>query len=136
MKIECKSNQSLSANQQVNRVGKFLYKHIDGAFNYKKSSNMYDVYMTILYQIPVESQDKSKGEEFNDLHEMTLDINVTTYLNKVRINIIEMTPEEKTIGYDLYEPEKLEDLVKASEIILKKIHKRISREFREYEFLF
>jgi hypothetical protein len=136
MKIECKSNQSLSANQQVNRVGKFLYKHIDGAFNYKKSSNMYDVYMTILYQLPVESQDKSKGEEFNDLHEMTLDINVTTYLNKVRINIIEMTPEEKTIGYDLYEPEKLEDLVKASEIILKKIHKRISREFREYEFLF
>lgn len=136
MKIECKSNQSLSANQQVNRVGKFLYKHIDGAFNYKKSSNMYDVYMTILYQLPVESKDKSKGEEFNDLHEMTLDINVTTYLNKVRINIIEMTPEEKTIGYDLYEPEKLEDLVKASEIILKKIHKRISREFREYEFLF
>ena len=136
MKIECKSNQSLSANQQVNRVGKFLYKHIDGAFNYKKSSNMYDVYMTILYQLPVESQDKSKGEEFNDLHEMTLDINVTTYLNKVRINIIEMTPEEKTIGYDLYEPEKLEDLVKASEIILKKIYKRISREFREYEFLF
>ena len=136
MKIECKSNQPLSANQQVNRVGKFLYKHIDGAFNYKKSSNMYDVYMTILYQLPVESQDKSKGEEFNDLHEMTLDINVTTYLNKVRINIIEMTPEEKTIGYDLYEPEKLEDLVNASEIILKKIHKRISREFREYEFLF
>lgn len=136
MKIECRSNQLLSANQQVNRLGKFLYKHIDGAFNYKKSSNMYDVYMTILYQLPVESQDMSKGKEFNDLHEMTLDINITTYLNKVRINIIEMTPEEKTIGYDLYEPEKLEDLVKASEIILKKIHKRISREFREYEFLF
>ena len=136
MKIECRSNQLLSANQQVNRLGKFLYKHIDGAFNYKKSSNMYDVYMTILYQLPVEIQDMSKGKEFNDLHEMTLDINITTYLNKVRINIIEMTPEEKTIGYDLYEPEKLEDLVRASEIILKKIHKRISREFREYEFLF
>lgn len=136
MKIECKSNQSLSANQQVNRVGKFLYKHIDGAFNYKKSSNMYDVYMTILYQLPVESQDESKGKEFNDLHEMTLDINITTYMNKVRVNIIEMTPEEKTIGYDLYEPEKLEDLFEASEGIMKKIHRRISREFREYEFLF
>lgn len=136
MKIECRSNQILSANQQVNRLGKFLYKHIDGSFNYKKSSNMYDVYMTILYQIPVENQDNSKGKEFNDLHEMTLDINITTYMNKIRINIVEMTPEEKTIGYDLYAPEKLEDLVKASEIILKKIHKRISREFREYEFLF
>lgn len=136
MKIECKSNQPLSANQQVNRLGNFLYKHIDGAFNYKKSSNMYDVYMTILYQLPVDKQDEAKGKEFNDLHEMTLDINVTTYLNKVRINIIEMTPEEKTIGYDLYEPEKLEDLVKASETILKKIQKRISREFREYDFLF
>lgn len=136
MKIECKSNQPLSANQQVNRLGSFLYKHIDGAFNYKKSSNMYDVYMTILYQLPVDKQDEEKGKEFNDLHEMTLDINITTYLNKVRINIIEMTPEEKTIGYDLYEPEKLEDLVKASETILKKIQKRISREFREYDFLF
>lgn len=136
MKIECKSNQPLSANQQVNRLGNFLYKHIDGAFNYKKSSNMYDVYMTILYQLPVDKQDEAKGKEFNDLHEMTLDINITTYLNKVRINIIEMTPEEKTIGYDLYEPEKLEDLVRASEIILKKIQKRISREFREYDFLF
>ena len=136
MKIECRSNQMLSANQQVNRLGKFLYKHIDGSFNYKKSSNMYEVYMTILYQIPVENQDNSKGKEFNYLHEMTLDINITTYMNKIRINIVEMTPEEKTIGYDLYEPEKLEDLVKASEIILKKIHKRISREFREYEFLF
>lgn len=136
MKIECKSNQPLSANQQVNRLGNFLYKHIDGSFNYKKSSNMYDVYMTILYQLPVENQDESKGKEFNDLHEMTLDINITTYMNKVRINIIELTPEEKTIGYDLYEPEKLEDLVEASEGIMKKIHRRISREFREYEFLF
>ena len=136
MKIECRSNQSLSANQQVNRLGSFLYKHIDGSFNYKKSSNMYDVYMTILYQLPVDKQDEAKGKEFNDLHEMTLDINITTYMNKIRINIVEMTPEEKTIGYDLYEPEKLEDLVKASEIILKKIHKRISREFREYQFLF
>ena len=136
MKIECRSNQMLSANQQVNRLGKFLYKHIDGSFNYKKSSNMYDVYMTILSQLPVDKQDEAKGKEFNDLHEMTLDINITTYMNKIRINIVEMTPEEKTIGYDLYEPEKLEDLVKASEIILKKIHKRISREFREYEFLF
>ena len=136
MKIECKSNQPLSANQQVNRLGKFLYKHIDGSFNYKKSSNMYDVYMTILYQLPVDKQDEAKGKEFNDLHEMTLDINITTYMNKVRVNVIEMTPEEKTIGYDLYEPEKLEDLVKASETILKKIKKRISREFREYNFLF
>lgn len=136
MKIECKSNQKLSANQQVNRVGKFLYKHIDGAFNYKNSSNMYDVYMTILYQLPSDKQDEAKGKEFNDLHEMTLDINITTYMNKVRVNLIEMTPEEKTIGYDLYEPEKLEDLVKASETILKKIQKRISREFREYNFLF
>lgn len=136
MKIECKSNQPLSANQQVNRLGKFLYKHIDGSFNYKKSSNMYDVYMTILYQLPVDKQDEAKGKEFNDLHEMTLDINITTYMNKVRVNVIEMTPEEKTIGYDLYEPEKLEDLVKASETILKKIQKRISREFREYDFLF
>lgn len=97
---------------------------------------MYDVYMTILYQLPVDKQDEAKGKEFNDLHEMTLDINITTYMNKIRINIVEMTPEEKTIGYDLYEPEKLEDLVKASEIILKKFIKEYPENLENTNFYF
>ena len=98
MKIICKYESKLSANQQVNRVGKYLYKNIDGAFKYKTSSNACDIYFTLLYQLPLESRDESKGKEYNDIHEITVDINITTYQNKIRVNVIEMTPKQRTLG--------------------------------------
>ena len=125
MKILCKSNMTLSANQQVNRVGKYLYKNIDGAFKYKTSSNTCDVYFTLLYQLPLDMQEPDKGKEYNDVHEITVDINITTYQNKVRVNVIEMTPMQRTLGYDLYEPYILEDLENAKKRIFNKIIKRV-----------
>ena len=126
----------MSASQQVNRVGKYLYNHIDGAFNYKKGSNMFDVYFTILYQIPYLQRIPGKGYEYNKLHEMTININITTYQNKLRVNVIEMTPEEKTLGCDVYTPDKLKDLGAARDLIYSKVTKRIAKEFKDYEFLF
>lgn len=121
------STQSkLSANQQVNRVGKYIYKNLDGAFKFKTSSNMCDVYITLLYEVP--------GS--NDVKEMTLDLNITTYQNKLRVNIIELTPQERTIGYDLYKPEDLMNLEEAKKTILQKVIKRISKAYEGYNFLF
>ena len=131
-----KQPQKLSANQQVNRVGKYLYKNLDGAFKIKNSSNTCDVYTTVLYQIPYLQQIPGRGKEYNDVHEMTLNLNITTYQNKVRINIIEMDPNERTIGYDLYKPEALEDLDFACKLIFQKVCKRISKAYQEYDFLF
>lgn len=131
-----KQPQKLSANQQVNRVGKYLYKNLDGAFKIKNSSNTCDVYTTVLYQIPYLQQIPGRGKEYNDVHEMTLNLNITTYQNKVRINIIEMDPNERTIGYDLYKPEVLEDLDFACKLIFQKVCKRISKAYQEYDFLF
>lgn len=136
MKILCKSESKLSANQQVNRVGKYLYNNLDGAFKYKTSSNTCDVYFTLLYQLPLESRDESKGEEYNDVHEITVDINITTYQNKVRVNVIEMTPMQRTLGYDLYEPYILENLENAKKRIFNKIIKRVSKAYSDYDFLF
>lgn len=139
MKILCRqlTNQpKLHSNQQVNRVGKYLYNHIDGAFKYKTSSNMFDVYFTLLYQLPIETQDWSKGEDYNDVHEMTINLNITTYQNKLRVNIIELTPNQKTIGYDLYLPEQMINLEEARKLILDKVVKRVSRAYKDYEFLF
>lgn len=120
------SATQLSANQQVNRVGKYLYKHIDGAFKFRTSSNSCDILTTILYEVP--------GS--NDVQEMTLDLNITTYQNKLRVNIIELSPNERTIGYDLYDPLVLEDLEYAKRLILQKVVKRISKAYEEYNFLF
>ena len=136
MKILCKSNMMLSANQQVNRVGKYLYNNLDGAFKYKTSSNTCDVYFTLLYQLPLDMQEPDKGKEYNDVHEITVDINITTYQNKVRVNVIEMTPMQRTLGYDLYEPYILENLENAKKRILNKIIKRVSKAYSDYDFLF
>ena len=130
------ATNKLSANQQVNRVGSYLYKHLDGAFKYKKASNQYDVYVTLLYQIPYLQRIPGKGKEYNDVHEMTLDINLTTYQNKLRVNIIEMTDEEYTLGYKLYRPEQLVDLENAMKLIWRDVVKRVSKVYEDYDFIF
>lgn len=130
------STQVLPASQQVNRIGKYLFKHIDGAFKYSKSSNQFDIYFTLLYQIPYWERIPGKGSEYNDVHEMTIDINLTTYQNKLRVNVIELAPEERTIGYDLYRPEVLMDLPDAMKLIWFGVIKRVSKAYKNYDFIF
>ncbi|MCM1226120.1 MAG: hypothetical protein NC320_01685 [Clostridium sp.] len=133
MKIYIKSatQGNMSASQQVNRLGKYLYKHLDGAYKYMKSGNMYDVYCTLLYQLKPEC-----GGKVNDVQEMTININITTYQNKIRINTIEMTPEERTLGYDTMKPEEMSDLKQAMEIIIWKVGNKIRKAYKDYLILF
>ncbi len=133
MKIYVKSatKDVIPASQQVNRVGKYLYKHLDGAYDYKKSGNMFDVYVTLLYQLKPEC-----GGKVNDVHEMTININIATYQNKLRINTVEMTPEERTLGFDLMKLEELIDLQQAYEIIIWKVGNRIRKAYKDYLILF
>lgn len=127
-----KSTQTqIPASQQVNRVGKYLYKHLDGAYEFRKSGNMYDVYCTLLYELKEEY-----GGTKNDVQEMTININITTYQNKLRINTIEMTPQERTLGFDLMKPEELVDLQTAMAIIQRKVGNRIRKAYKEYIVLF
>lgn len=122
----------LPASTQVKRIGKYLYKHIDSAYNFKSSSNMFDVYFTVYYQ----EKHPTLGITINGVQEMHVDINITTYQNKVRVNIIEMTPEERTLGYTLYTPEKLIDLPSAMKLIWNNIVKKIEKAYADYEFIF
>lgn len=134
MKILCKTsgNQNqIPASQQVNRVGKYMYKHLDGAFKAVKTSNTYDVYTTLLYQLSPEY-----GGLVNDVQEMTLNISITTYQNKIRVNTIEMTPKERTLGFDLFKPEMMSDLQSASNTIMQKVINRIKRAYKEYDILY
>lgn len=138
MKIKKNSitTTTLPASTIVNRVGKYLYNHLDGAFKFQTSSNTFDVYTTVLYQLPRYAQIPGKGPKYNDVHEMVLNLSITTYVNKVRVNIIEVSPEEKTIGFDVYEPSVLMDLEEAKRIIFQKVCKRISKAYQDYYFLF
>lgn len=132
------SGNQLQAGQQVNRLGKYLYKNLDGAFKIKNSPNTCDVYVTVLYQIPLEVRKRYNMTEdkYAEVHEMTVNISITTYQNKVRINVIEMTKGEKTIGFDLYPPESLVNLQESAKKVFQKVCKRIEKEFKDYDFLF
>lgn len=128
----------MEANQLVNKVGNYLYRHIDGAFKIAKTTNICDVYITVFYQIPPSIIELYKLYEpkYADINEMVINISITTYQNKIRVNTIEVTPEEKTIGFDLFPPEKLEDLNTALKLIYTKVCRRIEREFEDFEFIF
>ena len=127
MKILCKgNNQQLPASTIVNRVGKYLYNHIDGTYKYVKDRNTYDVYVDMEYQ---------KFPEYTEsppIENLKIIISITTYRNKIRVNTIELTPDERTLGFDLFEPEELVDLEKAKYEILKQVKYRIRKAYPDY----
>ena len=132
VKILCAKNvPEIPTSKQINIVGKYLYNHLDGAFKYVKSGNMNDVYVTLLYQLKEEL-----GGNPNDVQEMTIDINITAYQNKLRINTIEMDPMERTLGHDIMKPEELVDLKQTKEIIIWKVGNRIRKAYKDYVILF
>ena len=138
LKISCNQRKADSdslknVSKFVNSLGKYLYRNIDGAFKFKNSANMFDIWMTLLYAIP--SEELQKGQE-QDVHEMTINLNITTYQNKIRVNSIEVSPNERTLGCDVYKAERLQDFEEAKEMILNKICKHIHKWYSEYEILF
>lgn len=131
IKIYIKAATNIPASKMVNRLGKYLYNHLDGAFKYKKSGNTFDIYTTLLYELKEEY-----GGVKNDVREMTLNINITTYQNTIRVNTIEVTPDERTLGYDLLKPELLDDLDAAQSVIMTKVHKRIDKAYDHHITLY
>ena len=126
-----KTFKKIPASQQVNMIGRYMYNWLDGAFKFKTTPNTFDVYITLLYREPY-----VENVSDPEVHEMVLDLNITTYLNKIRVNVIELSPEERTLGFDIYEPESLYNIEEGAALIFKKICKRISKAYKEYEFLF
>lgn len=113
--------------QQVNRVGKYLYKNIDGAFKITFGPNECTIKMRMYYQIPNDSK---------SLDEMHFNINITTYQNKLRVNVIEDTEMEKTLGHFTITPEQTKNLEVARDIIYDKVCHYIEREYSDYDFVY
>lgn len=140
MKILCKTDIKVESGKAVKMIAKHLKKNLGGAYKLTVGANTCDVYFLIYYEVPKihkligNSPDK---DEYNKVHEMHIDLNITTYQNKVRVNLIEITPEERTIGYDLYRPEIIQaDIVQARELIWSKVQKRLMKAYENYDFVF
>lgn len=116
---------------QVKKVGQYIQKTLDGAFKGQSSSDTYDVWVTLLYQLKEEF-----GGDPNEVDEMTINISITTYANKLRVNTIEVTPEEKTLGCDIIKPSDYSDLETLKRVILWKVGKRIRKEYADCNVLF
>jgi hypothetical protein len=127
-----KQPQIVPTPTQVKKVGQYLAKNLDGAFKGVPGyNNDYDVYVTVLYQLKEEY-----GGDPNDVGEMTVDINITTYSNSLRINTITVTPEEKTLGFDLLKPKDLTDLEMTKKVVQWLVGKRLRKAFEGYNILF
>lgn len=126
------------AGQLVNRIGKYFYKHLDSAFKMEKTANMCDVFFIVMYTMPAEIVKLYKMEDspYADVRELTINMNITTYQNKIRVNLIEVTPEERTISFDVFPPEKLQRMDQAYDLIWNRITKRIEKEFEDFDFIF
>ena len=70
------------------------------------------------------------------MHKMKIDINITNDENKIRVNVIEISPKERTLGCYVFSPEVMDDLENAKKLILDKVVKRVSKVYEEYDFLF
>lgn len=116
-----------NAGANVNRIGKYLMKHIDGAYSIKFLSMTCEVLMKMYYQI--------EGDA-NTFNEMDFEINITSYQNKIRVNLTEITETEKTIAQVILKPEEVEDLNLAKKRILSTLRKAIAKEFDNYIFVF
>lgn len=131
------ANPVVPAAQLVNRVGKYLYKHLDGAYKIEKEPNICDVYTVVLYSIPTKIvKEYNIDDAYLDVNELHIDISITTYQNKIRVNLIEVSPYERTIGFDVFKPEDLQEMQEAYNLIYNKIVKRITKEFEGFEFIF
>lgn len=136
MVITSKSNNQplkAQANQQVNRVGKYLFKHIDSAYDISYSVNTCEVKFLILYQIPQRLIDKYNLD--NTTNEMEVYIHITTYQNKVRVNTIVKDPYERTLKFKSYEPEIFLDLNRGCKLVYQDVCQIVQKEFSDYEFI-
>jgi hypothetical protein len=128
--------KDIPASLLVNKVGMYLNKNIDGAYKFRISPNMCDIYMTVLYQVPYKSIRPGDPDKLSEIQEMDIDINLTTYQNKLRMNLVELAPDERTLGFFVIAPEKIEDLEYAQAWVMKNLIKTLNKLFEGYIFIF
>ena len=126
---------------QVKRLGKYLKDHLEGVYKVVEPPNEYIIYTTILYQIDPEVRkmmkqypDELHGIEEN-IYEMNIYLNITTYQKYIRVNVIQLDEYEVTLGFLRLGPEDLISLPYCKKKIVDYVKKVIERKYKGYEVL-
>lgn len=139
MIIEAKTvpgTKNIPIEQLVNRIGKYLNKNLDGVYKFKIGNSEVNLYLVVYYQIPMLSKRPGEGKTLSDLYEMNFNLNLTSYANKIRVNLIEIAPDEQTVGHFVLDSSQVQDMLVARKIIVDKLIKIINKKFEGYEFIF
>lgn len=126
----------MTIEQKINQLGKYLYKNIDSAYEIDYGPQRVDIYFIVYYQYSVYSPDPKIKKTYSDTYEMHININLTCYSHKIRVNIIELSPDEMTLGQMILPEKKLDDLESGRELIESRIRKYINKYYEEYEFIY
>lgn len=126
---------------QVKRLGKFLKEHLTGVYKVKEPPNEYIVYTTIMYMIKPEVRKamkqyptELKGIE-DEVYEMNIYLNITTYGQYIRVNVIKLDEYEQTLGFLRLEPKELISLPYCKDKIVRYVKKVIEKHYENYEVL-
>lgn len=128
---------------QVKRLGKYLKDNLTGVYKVVEPPNEYIIYTTILYQIDPEVrkmlkkyQKEFQGKE-EDIYEMNIYLNITTYSQYIRVNVIQLDEYEVTLGYLRLDREDLISLPYCKKKIVDYVKKRIETKYKDdgYEVL-
>jgi len=130
------STKNIPIEQLVNRIGKYLSKTLDGVYNYKKNVQTFDLYTVVYYQYPIMPSRPGGEKRYSDLEEMRLNISLTSYSNKIRVNLIEISPEEQTLKHFVLREKDIIELVVAREKIESEIRKTLNKVFEGYIFIY
>lgn len=119
--------KSSSKGTLVNKIGKYLNQNIDGAFKITFKPMTCEILMKMYYQL------EGEPESFS---EMVFEISITSYQNKIRVNLTEMTDSEKTIGQVILTDDEVKDLNLAKKRVLSTLKRAISKEYKDYIFIY
>lgn len=138
-------NASNTSNifKTVKSLGKYLFKNLPSSVDFRFANNTFEIDLEVLYQIPVDII-KTYGldEETRDVRTLKITISLTSYSNKIRINLIENSEDEKTLGHTTIDMSKYNDVSSqeffkvAMDKIQKFIKRRLETIFTDYDFLF
>ena len=127
---------NLSTQQKINKIGKYIYKRIDGAYKIQFSSNQCDVWFNVYYQRKYYDRIPGKGEAYNDVKTMPININLTTYQDKIRVNIIDGSGYGKTLGHFILKDADTTSLQTAKDVIYDTAIQIIVNNYKDTEFVF
>ena len=154
MKILAKTKQHFDGREeyynrlplpsQVKRLGDYLGKKKEtrfmGVYKVQEPPNQYVIYMTIMYQVPLELRKEMRkyrkhfeGKE-EDVYMQDIYLNITTYSGKyIRVNVISLDEYEKTLGYLRLDRLDLMSLPTCKQKVREFIVEKIKKEYDAYE---